>query len=388
MSPGESIQSEKSHQRLGESAILLAFVACLLVPAVGMMIGRSGNVAAVELRFPAVLPGVPDSIEDLEAFPSRMDAFLGDHFGFRSELLSLNSRLHVAIGVSPAKMFLLGKEGWFFHRTMDGVLDQFRGTDRFSVAELEHWVRTMERNQRWLAERGIRMLIAIAPNKHSIYPEYMPDWANVVDTEGRYQQILARLNKGSSLEMVDLHTALRKAKRRVRVYHKHDGHWNDLGAHVAYTAIVERIQESLPNVPLRSLDGFDVEWTEEPIGSMTKRLNIAEWMPEEIPQLRLRSPSNVIRRDWPEGSPSDLMDLIHLTQVIESDLPEQPKIVFVRDSFATSISRFAQESFQRTTLIHNGYGGFRRGLVMSQNPDIVVYEITERGLSWKLRIEP
>jgi len=388
MSATESIQPMTWSEKIGQLAILAVFAIGLLVPAIGMVMGRGGDVVAVELRLPASLPGIPGRIEDLETFPSRMDAFLDDHFGFRSELLGLNSRLHVAMGVSSAPMFLIGKDGWFFHRTMGGVLEQYRGVDRFSASELERWVRTMERNQRWLAARGVRMLIAIAPNKHAIYSEYMPEWANVVNEEGRYEQILARLAEGSSLEMVDLHTPLRKAKRQNRVYHKYDGHWNDLGAHVAYTAIIERIQESHPNVPLRSLDDFKLDWHEKPWGSMTKRLNIAEEMPEEMPRLRLKSASKVTGRAWPDGVPTGLMDLMHLTQVIESDLPDQPRVVFVRDSFATSISRFAQESFQRTALIHNGYGGFRRGLVMSQDPDIVVYELTERGLSWKLRLEP
>lgn len=388
MNSSESIHRSDRFQGFGRIAILAAFAIGLLVPAIGMIMGQSGGVVAVELRTPATLPGIPGSIDEFEAFPSEMDAFLDDHFGFRSQLLGLNSRLHIAIGVSPSPMFLLGKDGWFFHRSMDGVLEQVRGIDRFSPAELESWVRTMERNQRWLVAHGIRMLIAIAPNKHAIYPEYLPDWANVVNENGRYEQILARLAEGSSLEMVDLHGALREAKRQHRVYHKHDGHWNDLGAHAAYVAIVERIRESYPEVPLRSLDWFDLEWVQRPTGAMTQRLNIAEVMPEELPKLRLKSTSFVMHREWPDGNPVELMDLIHFTQVIESDLPNQPTVVFVRDSFATSIAHFAEESFRRTVLIHHGYGGFRRGLVLRQAPDIVVYEMTERGLSWKLRLEP
>jgi hypothetical protein len=388
MSSDESVQVASHSRTLGPVAILAVFALGLLTPAIGMMIGRSGGVAAVELRFPARLPGFPGSIEKLESFPSEMDAFLDDHFGFRSELLGLNSRLHVALGASPSPMFLIGKDGWFFQRTMDGVLDQYRGIDRFSQEELANWVRTMERHQSWLARRGIRLLIAVAPSKHSIYPEYLPDWANVVNEKGRYEQILERLDEGSPLEMIDLHTPLREAKLQHRVYHKSDAHWNDLGAHVAYSAIVERIREGFPDVPLVSLDSFDIDWVERPFGVVTLRLNIADSMPEEMPQFRLRSPSLVTGREWPEGAPSGLMDMLHRTQVIESELPKRPGVVFVRDSFATSLSRFAQESFGRTVLIHHGYGGFRRGLVLSQDPDIVIYEISEPGLSWKLRIEP
>lgn len=378
-----TLESSPTPRSLDRIAILVAFAIGLLAPLAGLIAGFHGDVAALEYRIPASLPAVPRNKEQLRAFPAEMDAFLADHFGFRSQLLALNSRLHVAIGVSPAPIFMLGKQGWFFHRATDRVLDQYRGIDRFSPTELESWIRTVEERQYWLAERGIRLLIAIAPTKHEIYPEYVPDWANVVNREGRYEQLVARLAEGSPLELVDLHEPLRKAKLQHRVYHKTDGHWNELGAHVAYTAIVERARASHPQIPLRSLDWFDIDWVLEPVGVMTRRLNIAESTPEELPRLRPRSGSHWVRSLWPDGIPDGTIDELHATQVIESDLPSQPTVVFVRDSFATDLARFAQESFRRTVLIHHGYGGFRRDLILRHDPDIVVYELLERGLAWE-----
>ena len=388
MSARDIVRSRSRLDKSSQVVVVLIFALSLILPAVGLMMGQGGLVASIELRFPAARPGIPSSREELEAFPSKMDAYLDDHFGFRSRPLTLNSRLFVAIGASPSAKYLIGKDGWFFHRVTDGVLDQYRGIDRFSRDELEQWVRTMEHHQQWLANRGIRMLIAIAPSKHSIYPEFLPDWANVVNKVGRYEQIMDRMEQGSPLEIVDLHGALREAKREHLLYYKHDAHWNELGAHAAYAAIVRKIQESHPRVPMRSLDWFDLEWVKGEAGSMTQRLNIAETETKGRPVLNPKSDSFVLRTEWPGGAPADLMGMMHLTQVIESDLTSRPVVVFVRDSFATSIAKFAQESFGRTVLIHHGYGGFRRGLVLRQRPDVVVYELTERGLSWKLRIGP
>ncbi|NRB28505.1 MAG: hypothetical protein HRU37_12600, partial [Roseibacillus sp.] len=293
MSAPESITTPRPLNRI---AILVAVAIGLLAPMAGLIGGYHGDVAALEFREPALLPEIPRNGEKLRAFPSEMDAFLEDHFGFRSQLLALNSRLHVAIGVSSLTRLMLGKEGWLFHRTPDRVLDQYRGIDRFSPTELERWVRTMERRQRWLAKRGIRMLITIAPTKHAIYPEYVPDWANVVNREGRYQQLVARLAMGSPLELVDLHAPLLEAKLEHRVYHRTDTHWNELGAHAAYATIVERVRESHPKVPLRSVDWFDLEWILEPFGGHARALNISEYMLEELPRLQPRSGTRVVRR--------------------------------------------------------------------------------------------
>jgi hypothetical protein len=285
-------------------------------------------------------------------------------------------------------MFILGKDGWFFHRTMDDALDQVRGVSRFTPQELDRWIHVMEANQRWLADRGVRMLITIAPSKAAIYPEYLPDWANIANDDRRYRQLMRRVaEEGSPLEFVDLETPLLAAKKQFRVYHKHDGHWNQLGAYVAYAAIVKRIQETLPQVPLRPLDDFDIEWVREPVGAMTGRLNIADSIQEELPRLHPKQASHMIREFWPGGVPYGVLDTLHATSVIESDLEDLPTILFVRDSFATDISLFTRESFHRTVLIHHGYGGFRRNLIMAFHPDVVVYEMIERGLSWDLRTE-
>jgi len=371
--------------RTARLVALVLFAIALSAPVAGMIAGYGGGVAAIEFRKPAPLPGIPASRAEIDSWPSEMDAFLEDHFGFRSQLLSLNSRLHVALGVSPTEKFVIGTDGWFYLRDIDHVLDQYRGVDRFSDEELETWVATMEEHQRWLAAREIRMLIAIAPMKQTIYPEHLPDWANVVDEERRYVQLVERLADGSSLEVVDLHGPLHRAAEENRVYHKTDGHWNQLGAHAAYVALIERIRETHPEVPLRGLDWFDVSWEREAVGTITHRLNIGMSTPEELPKLKPRSGTHVLRTEFPDGNPLGPLGVLHATQVIESDLPSRPKILLLRDSFANDLARFVPESFARTVLVHHGYGHFRRRLILEHEPDIVVYEMIERGLEWELQ---
>ena len=157
------------------------------------------------------------------------------------------------MGVSGSPRYLVGKEGWFFHRSADDALAQARGVSLFTPLELERWIGWMEARQSWLAERGIEFLVVIAPGKQSIYPEFLPDWANQVGPT-RYDQIVARLRRGSSFELLDLHGPLLRAKASERLYFRSDGHWNDLGAFVAYRAIAEWIAARHPDVRVLSRD--------------------------------------------------------------------------------------------------------------------------------------
>lgn len=381
MNAPEALERRRTLHRRVVSAV---FALCLLAPLVGSIGGWGGDVAALEYRTPAPLPGFPSSAAALEAFPSALDAYLEDHFGFRSRLVALNSRLHLAFGVSASPKFMVGKDGWMFDRW---PLEQYRGTERFASKDLEDWVRRMKRHDRFLASRGIRMLIMVVPGKLAIYSDYVPDWVNVVEPEGRYQQLVARLAGEPELELLDLRAPLLEARRHQRVYHKTDDHWNQLGAYVAYAALVDKLRDQYPDLPLRSLDWFTLKWEWKPSGAIAQRLGIADLMPEEVPELRPRSASHVIRTRWPNGRPATSYEQLVAVSVIDSDLPEQPSIVFVRDSFATDIARFAQESFRRTGLVHHGYGavlGFPRKEVLSLEPDVVVFELLEAGLEWKL----
>ena len=114
-------------------------------------------------------------------------------------------------------------------------------------------------------------------------------------------------------------------------------------------------------------------------------MNISESTPETLPRLRLREGTHVLRRNYPDGNPIVALGVVHASQVIESDLSGQPTILLLRDSFANDLARFMPEFFERTVLIHHGYGRFRRQLILEHAPDIAVYETIERGLAWKLR---
>ena len=82
------------------------------------------------------------------------------------------------------------------------------------------------------------------------------------------------------------------------------------------------------------------------------------------------------------------MNELHSTQIIDSDVPGGASVVIARDSFATDLVPFMQESFRRTVLVHHGYGALRAGLVLRIKPDILVYEVVERGLVWGFDSSP
>src|SRR5207249_4855988 len=129
----------------------------------------------------------------------------------------------------PTPSVILGRSGWLFFAG-DEALASYRAVQPFTEVELAAWQRRIETRRDWLAERGICYLVVIAPNKETIYPEFMPESLNRVRPVTRLDQLVAHLRAHSSVAVVDPRDALRTAKAGGILYLRTDTHWNDVGA--------------------------------------------------------------------------------------------------------------------------------------------------------------
>jgi hypothetical protein len=352
------------------------FAALLLAPMTGSYFDVGTDVKRVELRFPEPRPPLPVDLQTLGAYPAAMDAHLDDVFGFRTQLITGHSLIHLMLGVSGSPRFILGREGWYFHSTIDDVLPQARGVQTFTPAQLERWVRIMEERQRWLEAQGIEFLVVVAPNKHSIYPEYLPDWVNQVGPT-RYDQLLHRLARGSSLNFIDLRGKLRAAKGDLPLYFKTDGHWTEVGAFVAYRSIVEWIQQRHPEVEDFEREDLKLWWETRGFGTIVLGLNLMDFVQEDVPHLEPQAESRVYATEQ-LGTGANFST----TQVLRMKTHNEgmPRVLFMRDSYSNYIAQVLSENMSETVLVHNRKRYFDRSAVERHRPDIVIYEIVERVL--------
>src|SRR5262249_58186017 len=96
------------------------------------------------------------------------------------------------------------------------------------------------------ARAGARYLIAIAPDKQSMYPELVPARYGP-PAPGVLSELLERLPAHPRLDVLDLYPALRP-HRDIQLYFKGDTHWNANAGFYAAQAITDRLRASLPAV--------------------------------------------------------------------------------------------------------------------------------------------
>ena len=367
------MQAAPIRQKL-ETCLIAMFVAVIGLPLAGKLLPVEGAFALTENRRPAALPtiqlGGPGWGYSMVSFPRRFERYWNDSFAFRWYLIRAHSLAKLALGVSPSPKALVGRDGYLFYAAEQSV-DYFRGVKPFTPEDLARWREDLEARRTWLAERGIRYLVVVAPNKETIYPEYMPEALKPVRTESRLDQLLADLRlHHSEVHVVDLREPLRMAKRSERVYHKTDTHWNDAGALVASGEILSRVKIWFPEVDPTPAPGAVVKRS-APGGDLARILALEDRFPEERIDW---VPSVPVRARQSQVSDSRSGDIT----AMECDGCIGPRVIMNQDSFNTNLAPLLAEHFSRIVLVDGSR--LDRPLIEREKPQLVIQEFVERAL--------
>lgn len=220
-------------------------------------------------------------------FPGECETYVGDNFGLRPELIRWDSVLKVKmLGVSPVQSVILGKDSWLFYCSEaldDGnTINDFRGTIPLSPAELDGLQRKLEDNAGEFEKMNIPYLVVVAPNKNTVYPEYLPDAVKRFRPLTRLDQVMTHMKQRSRVKMLDLREALLHAKGGAPLYWKTDSHWNTYGAYLGYAEIIRALAASLPALRPVSIEGGNVRVKRSPAGrDLAQMLSMQDLLPEE-----------------------------------------------------------------------------------------------------------
>jgi alginate O-acetyltransferase complex protein AlgJ len=385
IAPSSTIASEPrvvarpvSIRRATDALLVSLFIAGIGIPLLGVKIrGHGWDVAARgENRTLAAEPRIfhlgengpvtrRARISGWVHFPGEFKAYLTDHFGFRNLLIKLHGILMVeGLKTTSTHMVELGKDGWLYLAN-DGSIDDYRNLEPWTDEELAQWRQVIEERQAFCDSLGVKYLFVVAPSKHDIYPEYMPDRFTRVHEEARLDQLLAYMKQcGSKVDILDLRPALIEAKKSgIRLFHKTDTHWNDHGAWAAYLAIMQRVKAKVPGVRILSESDFKPAVSIDPGMDLARLCGLNDQLNEECLNLDVQIPLRL-----PKVKQDDVIPIN-----IEG---RGPRAVVFRDSFLTSLLPWIAEGFGHGVYLWED--GFDTDVVTKEKPDIVIQEIAQR----------
>lgn len=368
MNPSEPITSRV--RAISEIVFIGLFLGIVCLPLVGKLLPSEGAFALTENRRPAAFPTVdvmsPGWGFSIASFPRRFERYWDDSFAFRWYLIRAHSIIKLALGVSPSPKALVGQNGYLYYAAEQSV-DYFRAVKPFSARELTQWREELESRRAWLAERGIRYLVVVAPNKETIYPEFMPPELRPVSADTRLDQLKRELLTHSSVELLDLRPGLRQAKQAQRVYHRTDTHWNDAGASVAYAEILAHLSRWFPELRGGTLPGSLVVHNTSG-GDLARILALDDRFREDRIDFVPAAPQRARKSADPGGS----------DVAMECADCGGPRVVMTQDSFNTNLAPLLAEHFTRIVFVD----GTRldRSLIDRERPALVIQEFVERVL--------
>jgi alginate O-acetyltransferase complex protein AlgJ len=322
------------------------------------------------------------SIREKAPFPAKFapgaynafDLWFADRVGFRYPLIYAGTNFHIGLLHRPLdRHIVFGREGWMYwtddRDTAPATMADSRGKLRFTPAEVKRIDAQLRAEHDRFAACGIASAVFIAPNKQSIYAEFLINVESGVPTT-RLDALTQELSGPAQDMLIDPRPIMRTAKRShapVRLYNKTETHWNGLGAFYGYLAIVEKIAPmiKLANRELASLDNYKITAGPYGGGDMATRVLFSPW--------RFADDNVSLTPKLPIAGPGEVQ--IDRTHFIHRNPRGMGRIVLFGDSFATYLVPFLGQHFAE---VHRYVGEeFNSSVVARHRPDVVLFETLE-----------
>ena len=160
------------------------------------------------------------------AYLQQLQSFVNDRFFLRQKLITLDHRMSSLLGISGEDTVIAGEDGWLFFAE---TLDDYTGTNPMSARELFSAANNVALMDEYCRVSGREFTFIIAPNKNSLYGQFMPDYGVRAQTTNakRFHKLLDQLQ----VNYVDLFAAFDAVEEPL--YFAHDSHWNSKGAALA-----------------------------------------------------------------------------------------------------------------------------------------------------------
>ncbi len=367
-------------RKIADIALVVLFMLAIWLPLADELFGLDKSKKPIEKRRLAERPDFRWSWDDFLEYPSKYESYFNDHFGFRNWFINWHNHMKVQwLGSVSSPKVIKGKNDWFFctgNRTLDYCC---QATQPFSLLELARWQEILEEWRDRLAERGTRFLLVLAPNKHTIYPEYLPDWVKKIGDKSRLEQLVEHLKEHSNIEVLDLRPAFLEGKKRGRLYHRTDTHWNDYGAYIAYREIMVRLRKWFENAAPQPESDFTGSTVLGRGGDMAILMGQERSIKEERIIFQPKTPRCARKVD--AGEITNMGKWVKDGEPVVMECPSGriARAVVFRDSYCSALIPFLSEHFGRTVYIWQHR--FNEEVIEHEKPDVVIFEILERLLT-------
>lgn len=350
-------------KKIGSLLFSAAVVGMLLVPAVCLPFQKPNEDNSENRKLSEFPSWTDDTGSWNESFFDNLDTWFSEHFAFRAQLVTAYGDLtRNVFSTSSNTDVIVGKDGWLYYTP---TVQDITGVRTVSDTDIRHMVKVLQLMQDYAEANGAQFIFACAPNKGSIYPEYLP--ARYLRTGGENNlDLLHHTLAESGVKVCDLREVLRSAaaEREELIYHKLDTHWNNDGAMIGYQALMQTAGlDDRGYAEYPRTEAFDWE------GDLWKMLSPDEENPDRNTYYALPETHK------PVGRYRGVDDLL-ITMSCESG---EGSLLMFRDSFSRALIPILSERFADSVYARAEHTPINR--IETTKTDVVIYELVERNLT-------
>ena len=289
-------------------------------------------------------------------FGSEFEEWFSKNFAFHDRVTDFYADAKLVLFAEGNDQVIAGKENFLF---FDDTTADYIGSNRMTDDEITAVAASLAKLNTQVTEAGGKFLFLCAPNKNTIYGEYMPDRYLPSTNPTDLDRLYAELDE-LSVPYIDLRPLLIESKEKILVYHKRDTHWNGLGAEIAARAAVEYFGVTMPDYGERiTVNDFE--------GDLDALLYPGKTLYDENTTYNFEE---LYVYTSAYATPMDL--------VITARSAGEGKLLMFRDSFANAMIPYAASTFREIRL--ERVTPYQTAQLETYKPDYVIVEIAERNL--------
>jgi alginate O-acetyltransferase complex protein AlgJ len=285
----------------------------------------------------------------------------------------LRGLIEYSLASSSSQNVYVGRHGHLYYGGEDAAAQSAGAVYR--PVEIGHFIEMVASLNRALADRNIKLVVAIPPNSQSIAARDLP-WWSVQRGPLEYDLALAELQK-RTITTIDLKTTLLATQEGGDLYRYNDTHWKTLGALLAYNAVVGGVGHGEWQLEPKAVLG---NTGPAPEGDLAHFMGIQRFLGDNEPSL--------LSPPWETWNTINLLKSPPYQPLFEpysyerNDTSGAERVLILGDSFTRG---FWLPFFLRTTVetigwMHHSKCGFDFKDIERFAPTIVILAPTEREM--------